>query len=487
MITAQRVAKNTTVLLLSRIFSIGLGIVYVAVLARYIHAAGMGKIATATSLVSILILLPIFGLNDLIVRDVAGDRAKTSAYFSNVLLLRGLLSIAFGLVLFGVTKIIEYPYDTTLVIYLYGLSYVVDNFTDVVFSLFNAFEQMEYPAILQMGRDLFNIVVSLGAIYLHADLIAIVVISAVACVLKLLASIVVLRWRFIKPRWHIDQQLCRRLIVAALPFATLGVIALISRQIDVVLLSLFHSEEEVGWFSAANTLVSYLLVVPAVIMQVIFPLFARLHTNSQDNLREAYQASFKYLLLLGFPLCIGTMVTADKVIALVYGPGFENAVVVLQILACLLLWMFGFANGALLNATGGQGILAALTGAAAALNIVIAIFLIPPLSFVGAGIAAVAPGAIFSVPIALICNRRIGTRLPYALALKAFIASLLMGGGVTLCQFAQLNLFLIVLVIAPLVYGLSLGVLRSIDQSDIILFKQMFKNSVAVSVRRIAG
>jgi len=469
MSTAKTVIKNTTILLVGRFLSIGLGIVYVAALARYIHAAGMGKIAIATSLVSILNLIINFGLSQLIVRDVAGDKTKAGVYFSNTLVLRGLLSIVFGIIIVGITRIIEYPYDITLIIYIYGFAYVLDTLTDVAFSIFNAFEKMEYPAAIQTGRDIANVVLSLLAIYLHANLIMIVFISAVACLLKLLASLVILRWRFVRPRLQIDPQLCRRLLVAAIPFATLGIISIIDRQIDVVLLSFYHSEEEVGWFSAANTLITYLLLVPGVFMQAIFPVFAKFHTYSRETLQQAYGTSFKYLLLLGFPLCVGTIVTADRIITLVYGPGFENAASALRILSFTLFWIFGYANGTLLNATGGQSFLATVEGLGLILNIIIALVLIPKFSLIGASIAAIVSGVVFFSPITIVCHRRLEMRLPFPLILKCLVSSICMGIAVSLSLRASINLLFSIFVIAPIVYGVLLLASRAIIFDDIIM------------------
>jgi len=488
MSTAKRLVKNTTVLLLGRIFSQGLGIVYVAVLARYIQAAGMGKVATATSLVSMLILLANLGISQLIVRDVAGDRAKADIYVANTLLLRVLLSIVFAMVIVGVTVIAKYPYDTTLIIYIYSLAYIFDQLADVAFSIFNAFEKMEYPAAIQTGRDMVNIALSLVAIYLRASLIAIVFVSALASLLKLAVSLAVLRWRFVRPKLQLDPRLCRQLLIAALPFAALGVIQLVNRQFDAVLLSLYHSEEEVGWFSAANMLITYLLLIPNMFLQAIFPVFARFHAFSRDALQLAYGTSFRYLLLLGFPLCAGTIATADQVIALVYGPGFEDAVLALRILALLLLWMFGFANGALLSATGGQTFLAVMGAIGVTLNVVVALLLVPRFSLVGASIAAIVGGAVLLLPITLACHRRLGIELPYALAIKALISSVLMGAIVTLCLRAHINFFVVVFAVAPIVYGLLLVTFRAISREDtLMLIRLLRRGTGSVHIEEVSA
>lgn len=483
MSTARRVVKNTTVLLSGRVLSQGLGVVYLAALARYVQAAGMGKIATAISLVSMLILLADFGLGQLIVRDVAADKAKAASYVPNVLLLRTFLSIVFGAFIVCIMAITSYPDDTNLIIYIYSFAYILDALTDVAFSVFHAFEKMEYSAAIQTGRDIINMILSFGAIYLHASLITIVFMSAVASLLKLVVSLAILRWKFVRFRLQIGQRFCRRLLVSALPFAALGLISLVNREIDVILLSLYHSEEEVGWFSAANTLITYLLLIPSMFLQAIFPVFARFHSSSRDALQRAYRASFKYLLLLGFALCVGTIVTADEVITLVYGSGFENAVLALRILAFLLFWMFGFANGALLNATGGQTLLTAIEGVGAALNVIVAFLLVPRFSFVGASIAAIVSGGGFFFPIVLTCHRRLGIKLPYALAIKSLVSSLFMGVSVALSLRAEVNLFVSVFVIAPIIYGVLLVLLRAIGYKDLLILTQLFRRRRTSSAR----
>jgi O-antigen/teichoic acid export membrane protein len=485
--TAQRVAKNTTVLLLNRGLSLGLGVIYIAVLARYIHAEGIGIIATATSLVSMLMLLPNFGLSELIVRDVAGDRAKAGLYFFNAFFLRGLLSIIFAIRLVCFSKIVKYPISTTLIIFIYGLAYIVDALSDVAFSIFNGFEKMEYPATIQTARDLMNIGLSLLAIYMGASLLMIVFISLVANLFKLAMSLVILCWRFVKPRLKIDGPLCRRLLSGALPFAALGMISLVERQIDTALLSFYRPEKEVGWFSAANTLIGYLLLLPAVFLQAIFPVFSKFHTSSIEALKQAYSTTFKYLLILGLALCAGTIVSADQVIALVFGPGFENAAFALRILSFAMLWMVGFANGALLSATGGQNILAGILGVGASLNVVAGIILIPRFGFVGASIAGIISGVAFSFPLTLLCHKRLGIQLPYGLALRSLVASLFMGTSVALGWQLRMNFFVNIFIVAPLIYGVLLFSLRIVGKEDILIFARVFKKRGLINDEKLSA
>ena len=475
--TARSVAKNTSILLLGRVISIGLGFVYYASLARYIHDTGVGKIGIATSLVSLLSLLANFGLSQVIIRDVATDKAKVQIYVWNSLFLRGALSIVFIFILIIVTKIANYPSDTILIIYIYATAYIFDEFTDVIFSIFYAFEKMEHVTAIQVGRDIINIVLSLGAIYLHKSLIVIVLISTFANLFKLAVSWLVLRWKFTKLSFHLDAQLCRGLLITALPFAALAVLTAVHRTIDTIILSFYRQEAEVGWFTAANVPIGYLILLPSMLLQAIFPVFARFHGSSKPSLQLAYSTSFKYLLLLGVPLCIGTLATADQVVSLIYGRGFEKAALSLRISSLPLFWMFSYASGGLLNATGGQKLSATIAGTAALINVLLALWLIPIHGYIGASIAAVAPGFLFMFPITLICHRRLGLGLPYALAAKTLISALCVGAATIFALRVRINLLIAVFLIAPVVYALCLLVLRAIGRADLDLLVGLVKGT----------
>ena len=475
MSTATRVVKNTTFLLAGSLLSDGLGLVYVSVLARYVHAAGMGKIGTATSLVSMLILVVNFGIGQLITRDIAADRDRAATYVPNAAVLRLFLSFLFAVVVVAITGVSGYPSDTALIVYIYAFGYVFDMLTDIAFSVFQAFERMEYMAALQTGRNLTNITLSLVLIYFRAGLIAVVLASTVASLLKLVMSLVVLRRRFVKPKLAINASLCRSLLRLSLPFAGLVVVNVVDRSINTYLLSLYRPETEVGWFSGANTLITYLLLVPNMLNQAIFPVFARLHGTAKESLAQAYSHSFRYLVVFGFALCVGIVVTADRWIALLYGPGFENAAVPLRILAFLLFTMLGFANGALLGATGGQVLALRLAWAGLIVNVATALFLIPRSGLLGASVANTIGPAIFFVPVTWICHRRLGMRLPVGLVIKTLVSSLIMGLCVALSLRSHINLFVCVFVIAPAIYSGLLLVLRVISREDVVVLAQIFR------------
>ena len=474
--TGQTAIKNTGILLLGRILSIGLGIIYIAVLSRYIHAVGMGIIATATSFVSIASLLVNFGLNDLSVRDIAANKSHTAKYVTNIFFIRGVLAAFFVIIVVAATNITNYPQETIFIIYIYCFAYIFDLFTDISISVFTAHERMEYSAILQTGRDIINIGISLVVIALKANLFVIVGISVLASLIKLIASLGVLHWKFVRLTRNIDIGFSRRLLTTAMPFAALIAIDSASGRINTLILSLYWSAQEVGWYASAGMLTGFLLILPTVLLQALFPVFSKFNVSSRDSLKRAYSLSFKYLLLLGFASFFGAVVTADQVINLVFGPGFEKAAVALQILAVELFWMFGFANGYLLLSTGGQNLATKFSVFALIVKVTLSFMLTPRLGLVGTGLAHIAPGVLLFLPLTWICHNRLELRVPYMLGLKTFVAASLMAWAVPYVLQFEMHILIPVLIVAPLSYIIALIGFGVIGRDDFeLVSKTIFR------------
>lgn len=473
--TGRTILKNTTVSLLGRSFTILLGVLYITALSRHVGASGVGIIVTATALVPMASLLLNFGLNEVTVRDVAVNKNLAGPYLPNLFFIRGLLFIFFVGLIFAIVRVVGYPPETTVIIFIYCISYTLDELSAICFAIFNAHEKMEFSAALQTGRDLLNMGLSLVAITFKADLYLIVGVSVLASLIKFLVSLWIVKIKFTWPKFRIDLNLSLNIIKATMPFAALLMISVFLQHVDTFILSLFRPVNEVGWYGSANMLISYLLLVPNVFLQAVFPVFARFNAAAPDELRNAYSLSFKYLLVLGVAMCAGIWITADKVIELIFGPGFEGASLALRILSCLLLWMFGYANGSFLNATGGQFIATKYAGAGMVLAVGLSLLLTPRLGLVGSALARIFPGALFFLPLTLISHQRLGLTIPYRMVFKTVCAAIVMAVSAYIGIENDLPLLSVILLVAPIVYGTSLLILGVIDHSDIQRMMMIFK------------
>jgi len=460
----NKIAKNTSALILGQIVSRALGIFYLAALARYLGAEGIGKISTATALSGLLVLVVGPGLDTLLVRDVAADEQRSGTYVSNMLILRGLLGIPFVLLTVAIARAARYPGDTVAIIYVYTLIYLFDRFSEILASVFRAFERMEYDAGSQIVQDLINISLSLLAIQLRQSLLAIVLVSALAHACKLLLMMALLNGRFVRPRPAISFGTSKRLLMSSLPFGVLLILHTLQAQSGTLVLSFYHTADTVGIYSAAHRLITMLLLLPLAFSTAIFPTFSGLYVHARHDLQRLYQVCYKCLLLVGFPLGLGTMLVRDKVILLIYGDGFEGSATVLMILAVFLFTLVGYSNGPLLNAAGKQRFFAWTQGLAVCANVALCILLVPTWGPVGAAIAFVLSGAGTFFVHSIACHRLLCLSMPWLTIGKVLLATSFMSLVVSISLWWGLPWLVAVFIVAPSAYGLailSLGLVTS--------------------------
>lgn len=471
--TAKTVSKNALSLFMGSAASQALRILYVSLLARYIGVEGLGQISTATALVPLVILIVNFGLDVLTVRDIAAAPERAARYVTNVLVIRLALTLVFFAALAVILRLSPYPQETILIIGLYSLTYVMDALAGVIRCAFYAFQKMEYTAAIDFTRDLLNVGVSVAGIYLGWSLIAIVSVSMFASLFRFITAFMVMRWCIVRPVLQIDLALCRQIMRSALPFFVLVCISVASDALVIVILSWLGSAEAVGIYSAATIPIVALMMLPAMFMEAIFPVFAQCFQTSASSLRQTYRSAYKVMLVIGFPLGVGTMLVSRDVLPLIFGAGFEKSLPVMNLLAIQLLTMVGYVNGAFMNATNRQALFAVLRLISLALNASLCFLLIPSLSYRGAAFAVIVPAIIDFVLYTALCHHYNQLPFPALLLLKMALATGLMAGCSGLALNSGVSVALVVLLLAPAVYLLGLLLVHAIDAEEWRFFNQL--------------
>ena len=74
------------------------------------------------------------------------------------------------------------------------------------------------------------------------------------------------------------------------PYLWIGVAFILYMQIDVVLMSFFVSDVEIGWYGQADSLFATLLFVPTIMMTSLFPRQAREHAENPESTQRHARA-----------------------------------------------------------------------------------------------------------------------------------------------------------------------------------------------------
>lgn len=484
MSTVQRIARNTGLLFSAQILIYALGFFSMAYIARYLGAANYGIISFALAFTAIFAILADIGLSYLMMREVARDKSLASKYILNISVMKiVLVTVTFGLIALTV-NLMGYPQQTINVVYVIGLYVIFNSFNGMFYSIFQAHERMEYLSIAQVLNAALILAGIILAVKHSLSVVEFGWIYFLATAVTLVYSLVITRWKFpdslLWPprRTDWDWGLCKQILKQAWPFALSSIFAMIYYYISTVMLSKMKGDEVVGWYNAAFRLMQLPLVLTAVFNTAIFPVMAQFSISSRASLEFTYQKYFKYMLLLGIPIGVGTTLVADQFIQLIFGKGYEPAIVTLQILIWSVVFiLLSSVFGRLIESLNKQVITTIYCAIGAVLNIVLNLLLIHRYSYTGAAASMVATEFAILLLAAIICFR-----LGYSVSVKgiakdggkAVLASLLMGGFVW--YFKGFNRIIPLIVLAVLIYFIFIWLFKFFDKDDISIIKQILRS-----------
>ncbi len=480
MSTVQRIAKNTTVLLVAQVASYLLAFFYMMYTARYLGPASFGILSFAFAFTGIFAVFANLGLDPLMVREVARDKAVAPKYLANVSLMKIILvAITFGLIALTI-NLLGYPEQTIKVVYLLALSVTFTAFTQMFYSIFRAFERMEFQAIngmlnaaLILGGVIFAIkngftVVGFASLYVIASIISLGY-SFTVMKLKfsnpasaLAAKVIEFDWSFWKPT-----------IKEALPFGLTVIFITVSYWIDSVMLSFMKGDAAVGWYNAAYRMVLALGFIPIAFNSAIFPIMSRFYITSQSSLQLSMEKYFKYMVILGIPIGVGTTLLAPRFISLIFGAEYTNSTIALQILVWAMVFTYMSSSPSrLIESSNKQMLITKIAGICVALNVILNLIFIPKYSYIAASATTVVTGFL-GLLLVLIWSMKIGHSIFQkrfaGIVLKVIIASVLM--GIFIRYFYSLNL-IVLISLSVLLYFVVLYVARGIDREDVALIRR---------------
>lgn len=470
---AKRIAKNTIALAVGEVASKILSLLLIVYIARYLGDAGLGKYSFALAFTGLFAVMTNAGFDTIIVRDVSRDQTKVNTLISNVIAMRSGLSLITVILIFLAINLLSYPSSTKMVVYLFGLSVIFTSCSGIYGSVFRAFEQMEYAALVLTGERIFTCLLGILVLLLGYGLFQLAAVVLAGSMVSLLLSFTFASYNFVKPKIAFDFGIWKYLLIESLPFMLIGIFVTIYFQIDTVMLEMMKGDAVVGWYNAAYRMTSALGFIPAAFIASVFPMMARSYISAKDSLKKASEKSFKLLLTIALPIAFATTILADKLIWTLYATEFTASIIALKILIWAEVFVFlNSVTGTIMVSTNKQLSITYITAFTAILNVTLNLLLIPYYSYIGASIATVASEFTMFALGVYIVREYFSDFSVFKTGIKPIIASVCM--SIFLLYFNHLSLVIVALE-GMLIYFLALYGIKGIDAEDIKMVKDIFK------------
>jgi O-antigen/teichoic acid export membrane protein len=182
----------------------------------------------------------------------------------------------------------------------------------------------------------------------------------------------------------------RNILSISLPMLMTTTMGFLIAQTGVVMLGMFRSEAEIGYYAIAVKLANLTAFVLQAINSMAGPKFSELfHSDKLDELFYVAKKSAKLIFFTTTPILAGLLVLGKPLLRIVFGHDF---VVAYPALALLALGQFANcisgSSGMFLNMTGNQNVFKNIMIITAGLNISLNLLLVPRLGINGAAISA---------------------------------------------------------------------------------------------------
>lgn len=411
----------------ARVIATGLGLITSIIIARLYGAEVMGIVALIQSFLLMTTIVTVFGTNNSLLRLIPEHLVRyspTSAFrvYRKTQLLVISVSLLTGCLFFLCSDFIaDRVFSKPHLSFYLALASVFVVFKSLALlntqavrglRLIKAFAFMQ---IIPSGVTLF-LLIFLNLVWSDKGIPVYAVLGGFA-----MAGIVgwmIMEYSFrkkIQSDDFIQSMSCKKIVSVSLPMFMTATMTFVISETGVIMLGMFRSEAEVGYYSIAVRLATLTAFVLGAINSMAAPKFSELYySNKLDELFYVAKKSTKLIFWSTTPILVGFVLFGKLFLNIVYGPDFTVAYP-----ALLIVVLGQFVNsisgstGIFMNMTGKESVFRNIVFVAALTNIILNFLLVPKMGINGAALSAMVSLMIWNLSTLCYIKRKFGQTIGY--------------------------------------------------------------------------
>lgn len=471
--------------LIIRAIDFGFGMVLYLILADQPAAIKNYEFA---ALITTLLLATVaeWGLNIYLTREVARDPGAMERTFGTTLLLRfglALLVIPASLLFvlgfngLAAAEILRNGIDQQglWLMVLLACTVLPGAFSAAVTALFLATERPIIPAVVGLLTNVFSALLKTAALLLGLGVIGV----AWGAVLATVLTTAIFAWLLLRffgwPGLRFDPRLARTLLRNGFPLMLNGLLLAVFFRFDQAIINGYLTAEDSIAYSAAYKYVGLTQILPPIVINAIFPLFARQAVGDRAALRRGYTYTVRLLVLLALPIAALISIAREPLVWL-YVP--ERVALAAPALAILIWYLpLSYVNGVtqyVLIALDRPRTITVAFGLAAVFNFGFNVLLVPRYGINAAAASTVLSELVLYLPLWAVLQRELQPVPLWQLAWRPATAAFAM--IVAMLYLAQVHL-LLALLGGLVLFWVLLFVVGAVHEEDRNLARRVLRRA----------
>lgn len=402
---ARKQIRGSSLLLSGRMLSVGINFAAQVLMVRHLSTAEYGAWAYALSVVAFCQGFAVLGLDRAITRfiPIYHEKEEYAKLFGTIVLVFGSVLFA-SLILIGgffaapelVAKMMAEGSAQSLgLLYILIFLVPVEALDGLMLGLFASFSNPRaiffrkhlLGPLLKFAVVLFLIWFESGAFFLAYGYLAASMLG-VAIYLWLFFRLLYREGLMEKFRRGELAVPAREIFAFTIPMMSSDLVSIVIHSADALLLGYFHGATEVAYYRVVLPAAKLNTIVMTSFSMLFTPTASRLFARDDfAGINELYWRTAVWLALLSFPVFVVTFSVADALTVFLYGERYARSGIILALLS--LGYYFSAAlgfNGLTLKVIGKLKYVVNVNIAAAAVNVLINLLLIPRFGAVGAAV-----------------------------------------------------------------------------------------------------
>jgi O-antigen/teichoic acid export membrane protein len=216
------------------------------------------------------------------------------------------------------------------------ISCAVTNIGAMFVSVFKGIQRMDKSNAIEIQMSIINVIGTVLFLELGFGMLGLAMNSLICSLIAVLLTWMTLRRMLPKIRlgWHFNGKLLREMFAYGAKMQVSNFGSLVCFQIDKLIISRVLGVASVSFYEVGSRLTSFMRAVPLVMMSALIPATSELGArNDRERILRTYYLASRYVAMVAVAMVAYVVLEARSLVNLWIGRGFEQSVMLIQILA----------------------------------------------------------------------------------------------------------------------------------------------------------
>lgn len=331
----QKYFKNTSWMLLEKVFRIFVSLIVGAWVTRYLGPSDYGAFQFAFSVVTIFSAIATLGLDEIVVRELVKNEQRKNKLLGTSFILKIIGSLISILLLLIVTMTFDNEPIVSKMILIIGSSTLFHCF-NVIDLHFRSRVISKYVTYANFFSLLASSILKIILILTNASLVSFAIVALFEGAILALGYI----YYYSKSEtngsifnWTFDTKLAKELLSNSWPLIFASMILMIQSRIDQVMLKELSGNEEVGYYSSALKFIEMLAFLPVILQNSLLPSLINSKKVSEKHYQERLLNYYRLNVILFIVTAVPLFLFSGFIITTLYGDAYLAAIPLLSFMS----------------------------------------------------------------------------------------------------------------------------------------------------------